>query len=281
MSLKEETKRTLARYGIRLSKRFGQNLLINDGILQRIVDGANLNKDDEVLEIGPGIGTLTRRLADVAGRVIAVEIDPSLTRLLKKELCDYRNVEIIHGDILRVDLSHLFSKKVKVVANLPYSIATRVIIRLLNEWQRFTTLVLMVQKEVGERILARPGNKAFGSLTLFVAYHAFPELITYVPKASFFPAPKVDGAVLRLKILQAPYVRIEDEGVFFRVIRSGFLKRRKLLINALSTGLDIEKGRVRSIFSRAGIPMSKRAEETSLSEFATISDLFIKEGLLG
>lgn len=280
-SLKGEAKRVLARYRIRLRKGWGQNLLLDEEILQRIVDGAGLRKGDTVLEIGPGIGTLTRRLADEAGRVVAVEIDPLLVKALREELKVYDNIEIIHGDILGLDIGSLVPKRAKVVANLPYNIATRVITHLLNEPERFTTLVLMLQREVAERILAQPGERIFGSFTLFVLYHTIPELITWVAKGSFFPTPKVDGAVIKLSTLPTPLVEVKSKEVLFDVIRGGFSTRRKLLLNALSLSFGIEKERVRSLLTRAGIPPSKRAEEISLQGFARLADLFLEEGIFG
>jgi 16S rRNA (adenine1518-N6/adenine1519-N6)-dimethyltransferase len=277
--LKKETIKVLAKYGVKLRKKWGQHILINKKILQKIVNSISLDGEEGILEIGPGIGVLTKMLAKGGKKVIAVEIDPAFVKVLKEELQGYENVRVIHEDILRFDIESLPWKKIKVVGNLPYYIGTKIITHLLTLRERFTAFVFMLQKEVVERILAKPGQRIFGSLTLFINYHTEPELITYVPRESFLPPPKVDGAVVRLNVLPAPRVKVKDEKILFRIIKEGFSRKRKLLINAISRGFFIEKERLRPFFLRAGVSPSKRAEEVSLEEFARLSDLFFEEGI--
>jgi 16S rRNA (adenine1518-N6/adenine1519-N6)-dimethyltransferase len=280
-SLLRETRRTLTRYGIRLRKRWGQNLLVDEGILEKIVEAANLKEGDTVLEIGPGIGTLTKRLARKAEKVITVEIDSLLVKLLKEELKEYNNIEIIEADILNLDLSSLFTSyqlpvtKIKVVTNLPYYITSPLLLHLLEEKERIASMVIMLQREVGERILGRPGGKEYGLLSIAIQYHTEPEFITYVPKASFSPQPKVEGVVLRLIVLRDSRVKIRDEGLFFKIVRAAFGKRRKTLLNALSMGgLGLKKEEINSFLLEAGIDPKRRAETLSLEDFARLSNLF-------
>ena len=275
ISLLNQTKQTLRKYGLRLRKGLGQNLLIDDDILEKIVKAASLAKDDLVLEIGPGLGVLTKRLASLASKVIAVEVDPALVRLLGRELRDYKNVEIIEADILKTDLSNLLppsSPKLKVVANLPYYITTPVIIRLLEKRDLLENMIIMIQKEVGERILASPGGKDYGSLSILVQYYAIPELITPVSSSSFIPRPKVDSSVIKLKIADAPRVKVDDEKLFFRVVRGAFGKRRKMLPNALSAG-GFDKEKIVDLLNQMGLDPKQRGETLSIQEFAALSNL--------
>lgn len=281
-SLERETRSILRGYGIRPRKRWGQNLLVDERILEEIIEAAALKEGDTVLEIGPGIGTLTRRLIDNAGRVIAIEIDPLLVKLLKEELKDYDNIDIIQADILKLNLSSLFTNyqlpvtMIKVVANLPYYITSPTLLHLLEEKDGIESMVIMVQKEVAERILARPAGKEYGPLTIALQYHTEPELVTYVPRTSFWPQPKVEGAVLRLKVLAKPRVEVRSEEVFFKIVRAAFSKRRKMLINGLSMGLGLEKRGIESHLAAAGIDPARRPETLSLQEFARLSDLLQK-----
>ncbi|MBU1615549.1 16S rRNA (adenine(1518)-N(6)/adenine(1519)-N(6))-dimethyltransferase RsmA [bacterium] len=279
MNLLNQTKQTLRKYGLRLRKGLGQNLLIDDDVLEKIVEAASLTKDDIVLEIGPGLGVLTKRLASLASKVIAVEIDSALVGLLGRELRDCKNVEIIEADILKTDLSKLLppsSPKLKVVANLPYYITTPVIIHLLEKRDLIESMIIMIQKEVGERIIASPGGKDYGSLSILVQYYAIPELITPVASSSFIPRPKVDSSVIKLKVADAPRVKVDDEKLFFRVVRGAFGKRRKMLPNALS-GAGFDKEKVVDLLNRMGLNPKQRGETLSIQEFAALSNLLFLE----
>lgn len=279
MNLLNQTKQTLRKYGLRLRKGLGQNLLIDDDVLEKIVEAASLTKDDLVLEIGPGLGVLTKRLASLASKVIAVEIDSALVGLLGRELRDCKNVEIIEADILKTDLSKLLppsSPKLKVVANLPYYITTPVIIHLLEKRDLIESMIIMIQKEVGERIIASPGGKDYGSLSILVQYYAIPELITPVASSSFIPRPKVDSSVIKLKVADAPRVKVDDEKLFFRVVRGAFGKRRKMLPNALS-GAGFDKEKVVDLLNRMGLNPKQRGETLSIQEFAALSNLLFLE----
>jgi len=279
MNLLNQTKQTLRKYGLRLRKGLGQNLLIDDDVLEKIVEAASLTKDDLVLEIGPGLGVLTKRLASLASKVIAVEIDSALVGLLGRELRDCKNVEIIEADILKTDLSKLLppsSPKLKVVANLPYYITTPVIIHLLEKRDLIESMIIMIQKEVGERIIASPGGKDYGSLSILVQYYAIPELVTPVFSSSFIPRPKVDSSVIKLKVADAPRVKVDDEKLFFRVVRGAFGKRRKMLPNALS-GAGFDKEKVVDLLNQMGLDPKQRGETLSIQEFAALSNLLFLE----
>ena len=215
----------------------------------------------------------------MARKVIAVEVDSALVRLLGRELRDYKNVEIIEADILKTDLSKLLppsSPKLKVVANLPYYITTPVIIHLLEKRDFLESMIIMIQKEVGERIIASPGGKDYGSLSILVQYYAIPELITPVASSSFIPRPKVDSSVIKLKVADAPRVKVDDEKLFFRVVRGAFGKRRKMLPNALS-GAGFDKEKVVDLLNRMGLNPKQRGETLSIQEFAALSNLLFLE----
>ncbi len=280
VSLLREAKRVLAREGIRLRKGWGQNFLIDKKILEEIVSTASLKGNDIVLEIGPGGGALTKELAKKAKQIVAIEIDPLLVNLLKEELEEYPNVTIIQGDILKFDLSSLLTDyqplttKIKVVANLPYYITSPLFSHLLKEKEKIGFMVIMVQKEVGERILAQPGSKAYGLLTIFLNYHTEAEFIAHVPRRSFLPPPKVEGMVLKLKVLERPRIEVESEDLFFKITRIAFTKRRKMLVNALSMGLGLEKKKAESLLLMAEIDPKRRPETLSLQEFGRLSDVF-------
>ena len=276
-----ESRNTLARYGIRLRKSWGQNLLVDKEILEKIIGAAKLKENETVLEIGPGVGALTRKLAERVGRVIAVEIDPLLVKLLKEELKEYNNITIIQADILKHNLKSLLPTtyyplptRLKVVANLPYYITSPILLHLLEEKEKVESMVIMVQREVGGRILAAPGGREYGLLTIAVQYHTEPCLVTYVPKASFSPQPRVEGIVLGLKVLNKPRVKVKNEDIFFKTARAAFAKRRKMLINSLSMGIGLEKKKIEALLLEAGIDPKRRAETLSLQEFAQLSDVF-------
>lgn len=268
-------KEILGRYGFEFSKSLGQNFLIDGNIVRKISEIADITDKDCVLEIGPGIGTLTEELALNAKKVVAVEIDEKLLPILDETLQAYDNVEIIHGDILNMDIIKIIDENmdggpIKVVANLPYYVTTPIIAKLLEEESNIHSIVVMVQKEVGERIVASPGSKQYGSLSVFVNFYTYPEIGMKVPKTVFMPQPKVDSVIIKLKMKEKlPKV---DREVFFKVVKSAFGKRRKTILNALSSGeLGIEKKTMREVLESLNIPTDIRAENLKIEDFIKIS----------
>lgn len=270
-------KEIIEKYGFRFSKSLGQNFLIDGNVVRNIVKGANITKEDYVLEIGPGIGTLTEELALNAKKVVSVELDNSLLPVLEETLSDYENVEIIHGDILEVDINKLIDGKlgggpVKVVANLPYYVTTPIIGKLLEENLNMDSITVMIQKEVADRMVAKHGTKTYGALSVFVNFYTDPEIILKVPKTVFMPQPKIDSAVIKLKIKEElPNI---DREQFFKVVKAGFSKRRKTILNSLSSyGFDIDKEIIKSSLEKANVKAETRAENISLEDFINISTI--------
>ncbi len=265
----------LSRHGFRFSKSLGQNFLIDGNIVRNIVEKAGITKDDCVLEIGPGIGTLTEELALKAKKVVAVEIDRNLIPILDETIGKYDNVEIIHSDILKIDIDKLIDEKleggpVKVVANLPYYVTTPIIAKLIEDNLNIDSIVVMVQKEVADRMAASPGSKTYGSLSVLIDYYSVPEIILNAPKTVFMPQPKIASSVIKLKI-KSELADVESEKLF-KVVRAGFSKRRKTILNALSTyGFDIEKDLIRECLDLCGISPSERAERLSTEDFIKLS----------
>lgn len=272
---KEVTLHILKRFGIRMSKKLGQNFLIDEHVVNSIVDAAGIKPGDAVLEIGPGIGTLTQGLAEAGADVTAVEIDRRLIEVLSKTLEGYDNVRVIHGDILRINISETVgAPKYKVVANLPYYITTPIIMGLLEARMPIDVLVTMVQKEVAQRMVAVPGTKDYGALSVAVQYYTKAEIMFIVKPDSFIPPPSVDSAVIRCTVLDSPPVQV-NEKIFFRVVKAAFAQRRKTLANALkTTGVPAEN--VKAILETAGIDGARRGETLSLDEFATLANAWIQ-----
>ncbi len=269
----------LKEYGVRLKKRLGQNFLLDEETLTAIVRAARLSKDELVIEIGAGIGILTERLAHLAEKVVAIELDERLCAILRDRLVKLNNVEIIQADILKVDLEKSLdiqspSASIKVVANLPYYITTPTIMHLLKQKSIIGLLIIMVQKEVAERIAAKPGTRKYGALSIACQYHCEVELIGWVPKRAFFPEPKVDSALLRMMVLKGPRAMVEDEDFFFSLVRASFGQRRKTLENALLGDRNLGFGRekLRRWLKEAGIDGRRRAETLSIEEFARLSN---------
>lgn len=255
-------------------KRFGQNFLIDSHVLDKIIRGAEIGKDDAVLEIGPGIGTLTQALCEAAGEVTAVEIDRDLIPILEKTLAAYDNVRIINEDILKLDLSAISEKPLKVVANLPYYITTPIIMGLFESGAPLLSITVMVQKEVADRMQAAPGGKDYGALSLAVQYYAEAEIIANVPPNCFIPRPGVGSAVIRLTKHAAPPVQPKDEKFMFRLIRAAFAQRRKTLVNTLrnDSSLSYSREQLETVLAAMGLPAAVRGERLSLAEFAELSD---------
>ncbi|MBS4535160.1 16S rRNA (adenine(1518)-N(6)/adenine(1519)-N(6))-dimethyltransferase RsmA [Clostridium sp. D2Q-14] len=269
----------LHKYGFRFSKGLGQNFLIDGNILDKICDGIELSKNDEVIEIGPGIGTLTQALAERAKKIMAIEIDKKLIPILEDTLSNYDNIEVINGDVLKLDLNELIedkfeNKKIKLAANLPYYITTPIIMKLLEDNINLESIIVMVQKEVAERIQALPGTKDYGALSIAVQYYSNPEIVTIVPKNVFMPKPNVDSAVIRLNVYDEPKVKVKDEKLFFKVVKGAFALRRKTLLNSLgSFGIGVGKEEIREILKILNIKENIRGEKLSIEEIAKISDM--------
>ncbi|MCR5451272.1 MAG: 16S rRNA (adenine(1518)-N(6)/adenine(1519)-N(6))-dimethyltransferase RsmA [Lachnospiraceae bacterium] len=278
-----EAKRLLSEFGLHAKKKYGQNFLTDTGLLDDIVNAAGVEKDDVVLEIGPGLGCLTARLAEAAEKVIAVEIDTSLLPLLQKTLEDYSNIEIINEDVLKLDLGALAAEKAgnrkfKVVANLPYYITTPIIMALLEKELPIESITVMVQLEVAQRLEALPGSKEYGAITLSVAYYTKPEIVLEVPREAFMPSPNVDSAVIKLTVNEEAPVKCKDTALMWKIIRAAFNQRRKTLSNALSGGgiCGGDKSVIKEAMEDASLEQSVRGETLSLEDFARLTDSIVK-----
>ena len=276
----------LKSHGISARKRFGQNFLIDPGVLSDTVEAAGIGPDDTVIEIGPGIGTLTQYLASRAGKVIAVEIDRSLEDVLADTLSGWKNVRILWGDILKTDLAAIVrdeneGRPVKVAANLPYYITTPIIMKLLEGDAPVSGITVMVQKEVADRMQAGPGTKDYGALSLAVQYYAMPECVRIVHPSSFVPQPGVDSAVMHLEKYEEPPVRVLDEKLLFALIRASFNQRRKKLVNGISSGagLPVSKEQSEAAAAACGFRADVRGEMLTLAEFAALSDALTGMGV--
>lgn len=277
----QNTIAVLQKYHFVFQKKFGQNFLIDTHVLDKIIRAAEIGSDDCVLEIGPGIGTMTQYLACAAKKVIAVEIDRALIPILEDTLSDYDNVRVINEDVLKVDIAKLAQeenggKPLKVVANLPYYITTPIIMGLFENHVPLKSITVMVQKEVADRMQVGPGTKDYGALSLAVQYYAKPYIVANVPPNCFMPRPKVGSAVIRLERYEEPPVRVRDEKLMFRIIRASFNQRRKTLVNGLNNSpeLNFTKEQIGEAVTRLGRGVSVRGEALSLQEFAQLADIF-------
>lgn len=271
---REVTTHILKAFGLRMSKKLGQNFLIDARIVQGIVDAAEIKLGDRVLEIGPGIGTLTQGLAEAGAEVTAVELDKKLPAVLKETLKAYDNVTIVPGDILKVNIPEIMGEgPFKVAANLPYYITTPILMTLLERRLPITHMVTMVQKEVAERMTAKPGSRIYGALSVAVQYYTEPEIVLDVPPRSFIPAPEVMSVVVSCRVRRKPAVDVQDEKLFFRVVKAAFGQRRKTLANALR-GAGFPKEQVRDALESAGIDPIRRGETLTLAEFGQLADAF-------
>lgn len=268
------TQHILNRFKLRADKKLGQNFLIDENVVHQIVAAAELSEADTVLEVGPGIGTLTQGLAESKARVVAVELDTRLLPVLATTLNGYDNVRVVHGDILKVNImEEVGAPSFKVCANLPYYITTPIIFALLEKRLPMERLVAMVQKEVAERMAAQPGGKEYGALSVAIQYYTEPKIAFIVPPTSFIPAPAVDSAVIVCKRREKPPVEVCDEGLFFRVVKAAFSLRRKMLSNSLKN-IGIKSERVAKWLELAGVDGKRRAETLSLEDFAKLTNSF-------
>lgn len=276
------TAEILQKYQFRMQKKYGQNFLIDANILTKIVEAAQITKEDTVLEIGPGIGTMTQYLAEAAGKVIAVEIDRELIPILEETLSSYDNVTVLCADVLKVDLTKLVNENgggpIKVVANLPYYITTPIIMALFESRVPLTSITVMVQSEVADRMQTGPGTKDYGALSLAVQYYAKPEIVARVPASCFTPRPNVDSTVVRLMKFEEPPVKAEDEDWLFGIIRASFNQRRKTLANGLANagGLGIGREQVESVLEEMGLSRTVRGETFTLERFADFSNRLLR-----
>ena len=281
MNIYEETKFIMKKYGINANKSLGQNFLIDDEVVSKIVERANITNEDLVIEIGPGLGTLTNELLKKAKKVIVVELDERMIKILKDRFSLYDNIEIINQDILKVNLNDIISKEkkeigiknAKVVANLPYYITTPIIMKLLEGKSDIETITVMIQKEVADRLCETPGGKLSGAITYSIYYYAEAEKVLKVPNTSFIPAPEVDSEVIKLKIRKEPPIKVKDEEKLFKIIKYAFMQRRKTLINALSQ-CDIFKNKeeIKNILERLEISEKIRGEALTMQDVANIAN---------
>ena len=281
LSRAENTIEVLKKYHFQFDKKLGQNFLIDPHVLQKIIGAADITKDDCVLEVGPGIGTMTQALSRTAGKVVAVEVDGSLIPILADTLSGCDNVKVIHQDILKTDLNRLVQeenagKPVKVVANLPYYITTPIIMGLFERHVPAASITVMVQKEVAERMQSGPGSKNYGALSLAVQYYAEPYLAANVPPNCFMPRPNVASAVIRLTLHDRPPVFVQDEALMFALIRAAFGQRRKTLVNALHNAaiFPLDKEQIGDVLASAGLRENVRGETLTLAQFAALANAF-------
>lgn len=282
----EETKIIMKKYNIRANKSLGQNFLINSEVVENIVNSSEINKEDMVIEIGPGLGTLTKYLLEKAGKVLCIELDPKMIKILNDRFSEYDNFEIINADVLKVNLNEVIAenkkngkiKNVKVVANLPYYITTPIIMKLLEERLDIESITVMIQKEVADRLIEIPGGKNTGAITYTVYYYCESEKIMEVPNSSFIPEPEVTSEVIKMNLRKEPGVRVNNPKVMFMIIKSAFMQRRKTLLNALTnTKVFINKEEGLNILKKLNLNENVRAEELSLQDFANIAQAITRK----
>jgi len=276
--VENKTGERVRKYGFRFKKALGQNFLKDRNVVEDIIEGSGITENTRVLEIGPGVGSLTEAMLEKAESVTAVELDANLIPILEEEFKDRENFRLIYGDILKMDIEEIMGDEEFItVANLPYYVTTPIIIKLLEEDSNLRSLTVMVQKEVAERLTAKPGTKDYGSLTLLTEYYTKAEIVRIVPPECFIPAPKVESAVIRLDIREVPPVTVKDRDFMMRVIKESFAMRRKTIANNLKK-IAVNPENLRSALQKASIDPGRRGETLSLSEFALLSDALL-EGL--
>lgn len=276
----------MEKYGFNFSKKLGQNFLIDKNTIENICIKSDIDEKDGIIEIGPGIGVLSYELCKRAKKVVLIELDKRLIPILEENLEEFKNKHIIQADVLNIDLKKVIEdefiskgiKTIKVVANLPYYITTPIIMKLLEDNLKIDSIIVMIQKEVAERLVSEPGKKEYGSITVSVKYYSEPNIVLNVPSAVFMPRPKVDSSVVRMKIKKEKDIELEDEKFFFKVIKLAFGQRRKTLLNTLSNLDDkLEKQKIKKILEENGVESKRRGETLSLKEFALVSNLLKKE----
>jgi len=278
MNILKETKFIMDKYHIKADKSLGQNFLIDDEAVSGIVDAANISKEDLVIEIGPGLGTLTKELLEKAGKVICIELDKRMIEILQDRFSIYDNFELINNDVLKVDLKEVIKnanmKNAKIVANLPYYITTPIIMKLLEDRLDIETITVMIQKEVADRLVTEPGKGDTGAITYAIHYYTNPKRVLEVPNTSFIPAPKVNSSVIQLEILKKPKVKLENEQKLFELIKAAFMQKRKTLANALTNSGKYEsKEQIEKAITELGLDLRIRPEKLTLQQFAQLSNL--------
>ena len=279
MNIYEETKFLMKKYNINANKNLGQNFLIDDNVIENIIKTAEIEKNDFVIEIGPGLGTLTSKLVEKAGKVIAIELDKKMLEILNDRFALYKNFKVINEDVLKVDLHKLIKeeknekiKNVKIVANLPYYITTPIIMKLLEEKLNINSITVMIQKEVADRLTEIPGGKNSGAITYCVYYYSEAQEMLTVPNTSFVPEPKVNSEVIRLNIRKEAPVKLNDEKLFFKIIKASFTQRRKTLVNGLSNSGITTKEKIKEVLQSLKINENIRGEELTIEQFAEIAN---------
>lgn len=288
MNIHEETKFIMKKYSITANKKLGQNFLISDEVVNKIIEEAKINKNDLVLEIGPGLGTLTKPLLENAGKVICIELDNRMIKILEDRFKLYNNFEIINNDVLKVNLNKLILenknneiKNVKVVANLPYYITTPIIMKLLEEKLDVESITVMVQKEVADRLVAKPGEANTGAITYAINYYTKPSRVVQVDKTAFIPAPEVNSTVIKLDVLKTPKVIVKDESLMFKIIKVAFMQKRKTLLNSLTnSNLFGNKEEIEKMLTELGIDLKIRGEKLTLEDYKNIADYISNKKLL-
>ena len=282
---KNATMNIVRKHNIRAQKKYGQNFLTDEGVLDGIVEAAGVCGEDHVVEIGPGLGSLTKKLAEAASHVTAIEIDKKLIPILSETLAGCDNVEVIHADVLKVDLSAIAQKyapehSLKIVANLPYYITTPILMNLFRRNVPAQSITVMVQKEVADRMTAQPGSKDYGSLSVAVQYYSRPRIVEEVPPDSFIPHPKVTSSVVTMELYEELPVRAQNEDLFNTVVRAAFGQRRKTLVNALSSNAEVPFGKeqIASCLDQLGFPPAIRGEKLSIGDFVSLSDCLSASG---
>ena len=282
----DDTKFIMKKYNIKANKSLGQNFLIDDNVIEKIIEGSNVCKNDLIIEIGPGLGTLTEVLLEKAYKVISIELDKKMIKILEDRFKLYNNFELLHNDVLKVNLNEIIQKEkkdsniknVKIVANLPYYITTPIIMKLLEEQLDLNSITVMVQKEVADRLIETPGGKNTGAITYSVFYYATSESILEVSNTSFIPEPDVASEVIKLDIRKTPPVNVKDKNVMFRIIKCAFMQRRKTLLNSLTnTKVFLNKDEGIKILNKLNLSENIRPEKLSLQDFANITNEFLKE----
>ena len=282
----EETRFIMKKYNIRANKSLGQNFLISQSVVETIVESSEIEREDLVIEIGPGLGTLTKYLLEKAGKVICIELDKKMVQILEDRFKLYNNFELLYQDVLKVDLKNLIKKEkeknnfknVKIVANLPYYITTPIIMKLLEEKLDLESITVMIQKEVADRLIATPGDKETGAITYSVYYYATSQAILEVPNDSFIPEPEVTSKVIKLNIRKNPPVKVKSKEVMFRIIKSAFMQRRKTLLNALvNTKVFLNKEEGIRILKEIGLAEDIRAEKLTIEDFAKITNIILEK----
>lgn len=281
MNLEEKTNQILRENHLFANKKLGQNFLINADIIQEIVSKAEVNTTDLIIEIGPGLGNLTESLLEKAGKVICIELDENMLPILNKRFGENNKFQLIHQDVLKVNLKELIANQkesssmenVKVVANLPYYITTPIIMKLLEEKLDIQSITVMVQKEVAQRLTAKPGNEYTGTITYTINYYTNSSIIINVPRENFMPSPKVDSAVMYMEVLKEPRIKLEDEELFFKIIKLAFMQKRKTLANALTSSKMLQKEQIQQILQKMGLDEKIRGEKITIEQFAELTKI--------